>query len=183
MKNFKSIKMVKDKNARSKRKMIPIFLISLGIIVLVVVFTTLFNNTSSQKNKQLQLQDNQHSSRNAIVAVDNDEIKFTADGTPYLIDPKRIRGGGPPKDGIPSIDNPKFISVEDADKWIDDDEFGLAIIHKGVKRFYSFQVLVWHEIVNDNTLSCFKIIKYTYFLFPVIRKINYFFMGFVLDGM
>jgi len=140
--NFKSIKMAKDKNARSKRKMIPIFLILLGLIVFVVAFTTFLNNTS-QQNKQ------QDSSRNAVTPVDNDEIKFTSDGTPYLIDPKRIRGGGPPKDGIPSIDNPKFISVEDADKWLSDDEFGLAIIHKGVKRFYSFQVLVWHEIVND----------------------------------
>ena len=156
MKNFKSIKMVKDKNAGTKRKMIAILLL-LGFIVSVVTFTTFLNN-SSQQNKQQDSSQNtiapQHAlaarAQDAIAAVDNDEIKFTSDGTPYLINPKRLRGGGPPKDGIPSIDNPKFISVEDADKWLNDDEFGLVIIHKGVKRFYSFQVLVWHEIVNDN---------------------------------
>ena len=31
------------------------------------------------------------------------------DGTKYLVHPDKIRGGGPPKDGIPSIDNPKFV--------------------------------------------------------------------------
>ena len=164
MKNFKSVKMLKDKNARSKRKMISILLL-LVLIVSVVTFAAFLNN-SSQQTKQIDStqnlgtvvdNDEQDSSqnataaraRNAIAAVDNDEIKFTSDGTPFLINPNRLRGGGPPKDGMPSIDDPKFISVEDADKWLSDDEFGLAIIHKGVKRFYSFQVLVWHEIVND----------------------------------
>ena len=31
-----------------------------------------------------------------------------------------ITAGGPPKDGIPAIDDPKFVSVEDADEWLDD---------------------------------------------------------------
>jgi hypothetical protein len=56
---------------------------------------------------------------------------------------------GPPKDGIPSIDNPKFVSVSEADEWIEDNELVLALIHKGVKRVYPLQILVWHEIVND----------------------------------
>jgi len=85
-----------------------------------------------------------------INVADATEIKELADGTKYIIHPNQLRGGGPPKDGIPSIDNPKYISVEDANDWIDDDEFGAAIIHKGVKRFYPFQILVWHEIVNDD---------------------------------
>ncbi|MCH8048988.1 DUF3179 domain-containing protein, partial [Patescibacteria group bacterium] len=50
---------------------------------------------------------------------------------------------------IPSIDNPKFVTVKEADKWIRDDELVLALIYKGVKRVYPLQVLVWHEIVND----------------------------------
>ena len=68
----------------------------------------------------------------------------------YLIDPEKIISGGPPRDGIPSIDNPKFVSVEEADKWIEDNELVLAIIYKGVKRVYPLQIMVWHEIVNDN---------------------------------
>lgn len=87
---------------------------------------------------------------NEEIKLESDEIRTLADGTKYLIHPSQISSGGPPKDGIPSIDNPKFVSVEDADDWIEDDEYGAAIIHKGVKRFYPFQVLVWHEIINED---------------------------------
>ncbi len=76
-------------------------------------------------------------------------IKVTPDGIKYLVDPEKIVGGGPPKDGIPSIDNPQFVSVAEADQWIQDNELVLAIIYKGVKRVYPLQIMVWHEIVND----------------------------------
>ncbi|MBI2664201.1 DUF3179 domain-containing protein [Candidatus Woesearchaeota archaeon] len=85
----------------------------------------------------------------AVNVASATEIKTLPDGTKYLIHPDKLRGGGPPKDGIPSIDSPKFVSVAEAGKWLDDDELGAAIIHKNVKRFYPFQILVWHEIVND----------------------------------
>jgi len=81
--------------------------------------------------------------------VSGTEIKTTDDGTRYIIDPNEIRSGGPPKDGIPSIDNPKFVSVREADEWIEDNELVLAIVYRGVKRVYPFQIMVWHEIVND----------------------------------
>src|SRR3989338_10504279 len=76
-------------------------------------------------------------------------IQVTSTGVKYLVHPNKITGGGPPKDGIPSIDNPKYISVEEADAWIADNELVLAITYKSVKRVYPLQILVWHEIVND----------------------------------
>jgi hypothetical protein len=77
-------------------------------------------------------------------------IQTTNDGTKYLVDPSKIRSGGPPKDGIPSIDTPKYVTVEEADQWIEDNELVLALIHDGIARVYPLQILVWHEIVNDN---------------------------------
>jgi len=77
------------------------------------------------------------------------EIKRDASGTKYIVDPQKIVGGGPPKDGIPSIDNPKFVSVQEADQWLQDNELVLGIIHKGIERVYPLQILVWHEIVNE----------------------------------
>ena len=77
------------------------------------------------------------------------EIKTTSDGTKYIVNPVKIVGGGPPKDGIPSIDDPKFVSFEEAEEWIEDNELVLAIIYKGVKRVYPLQIMVWHEIVNE----------------------------------
>ncbi len=77
------------------------------------------------------------------------EIKTDPSGTKYIVDPDKIMGGGPPKDGIPSIDNPKFVTLDEADQWIEDDELVLGITYKGVKRVYPMQIMVWHEIVND----------------------------------
>ena len=76
-------------------------------------------------------------------------IKMTSRGVKYLVNPDKIESGGPPKDGIPSIDEPKFVSVQEADKWIKNKELVLALTYKGEIRVYPLQVLVWHEIVND----------------------------------
>ncbi len=76
-------------------------------------------------------------------------VKLTEEGVKYIVDPDKLIGGGPPKDGIPSIDNPLYVSVAEADEWIEDNELVLAIIYKGVKRVYPLQIMVWHEIVND----------------------------------
>jgi hypothetical protein len=61
----------------------------------------------------------------------------------------QIVGGGPPPDGIPSIDNPKFISVQEASKFLEDSELVLGLNINGDIRAYPLQILVWHEIVND----------------------------------
>ncbi len=86
-----------------------------------------------------------------IVAMEKElDIKLTARGVKYIVDPEKIVGGGPPKDGIPSIDSPEFVSMEEADRWIQDNELVLAITYKGEERVYPLQILVWHEIVNDS---------------------------------
>jgi len=77
------------------------------------------------------------------------DIKTDPSGVKYIVDPDKIVGGGPPKDGIPSIDNPKFVPVDEAGQWIADNELVLGIAYKGVKRVYPLQIMVWHEIVND----------------------------------
>jgi hypothetical protein len=77
------------------------------------------------------------------------DIKTDPSGVKYIVDPDKIVGGGPPKDGIPSIDNPRFVPLDEADQWIEDNELVLGITHKGVKRVYPLQIMVWHEIVND----------------------------------
>jgi len=76
-------------------------------------------------------------------------VKMTKRGVKYIVNPDKLVSGGPPKDGIPSIDKPKFISVKEADKWIKDKELVMAIDYKGVERAYPLQILVWHEVVND----------------------------------
>lgn len=76
------------------------------------------------------------------------EIVIT-NGTKHSVPLDEIIGGGPPKDGIPPIDNPKFVVTAQADSFLKDSEPGIALDIDGVQRFYPFQILVWHEIVND----------------------------------
>ena len=59
-----------------------------------------------------------------------------------------IMSGGPPKDGIPSIDQPIFQPVaETRDLAANDPVIGVEIA--GDARAYPLRVLIWHEIVND----------------------------------
>lgn len=66
------------------------------------------------------------------------------------IDLSELISGGPPKDGIPAINHPTFISPEDADSWLEQDEPVIAFQLNGTARAYPLQILIWHEIVNDN---------------------------------
>jgi Protein of unknown function (DUF3179) len=71
------------------------------------------------------------------------------DGFPEpLVDPDEVRSGGPPPDGIPSIDEPKFLRADEVG-FLAEDEPVLALEVGGEVRAYPVQVLIWHEIVND----------------------------------
>jgi hypothetical protein len=59
-----------------------------------------------------------------------------------------IKSGGPPKDGIPSIDQPLFQPVaETKDLAAKDPVISVEIADDA--RAYPLRVMIWHEIVND----------------------------------
>jgi hypothetical protein len=60
-----------------------------------------------------------------------------------------IESGGPPRDGSPPIDQPKFLSPTDAGAWLNDQEPVIAFELNGDARAYPLQILIWHEIVDD----------------------------------
>ena len=60
-----------------------------------------------------------------------------------------IVSGGPPRDGIPAILEPRFVSQEDADAFMEEDDIVLSVTHNDITRAYPFRILNWHEIVND----------------------------------
>ena len=66
-----------------------------------------------------------------------------------LIDLDEIRSGGPPRDGIPPIDAPRFATGEEADEWLDPREPVIVVSAGEETRAYPLQILTWHEIVND----------------------------------
>jgi len=74
---------------------------------------------------------------------------WETDFTKRTVDLDEIISGGPPKDGIPAIDNPKFISADEADDFLEDDEPVAVVRRNGVAKAYPIQILIYHEIVND----------------------------------
>lgn len=64
------------------------------------------------------------------------------------IDFKEILSGGPPRDGIPPIDRPKFTSLK-ASSELAQHEPVISLEINGDARAYPLRVMTWHEIVND----------------------------------
>lgn len=63
------------------------------------------------------------------------------------IDLSELLNGGPPKDGIPSIDEPEFNTAETTP--FQGDDVVIGVVMNGEAKAYPFNVMNWHEIVND----------------------------------
>ncbi len=72
---------------------------------------------------------------------------FDLDGA--LVPPETIESGGPPRDGIPAIDRPDFVSAGAA-RFLGDQDEVLGIARHGVAKAYPVAILNWHEVVNDS---------------------------------
>ena len=73
----------------------------------------------------------------------------TTDFTAALVPFGEIFSGGPPKDGIPSIDAPAFAKVAAVRADLDGEAPVMTVAIDGDARAYPLRVLMWHEIVND----------------------------------
>ena len=69
---------------------------------------------------------------------------FTRSAVPWI----EIRSGGPPRDGIPALDDPPTVPVAAAE--LTPDEAVVTVARPGrPARAYPIRYLIWHEIVND----------------------------------
>lgn len=108
--------------------------------------------TENESNEASVLQDTDASSVQEIAPEEADlpqtglEI-MTTDGIKHLIPLDKILSGGPPKDGIPSIDDPVFDTADAV--FMSDSDIVLGVEINGQAKAYPLFILVWHEIVND----------------------------------
>jgi len=65
-----------------------------------------------------------------------------------IIPKDEILSGGPPKDGIPAILNPKFVTGENASFLKASDQV-IAVKIGNENRAYPIKILNHHEVVND----------------------------------
>lgn len=77
------------------------------------------------------------------------ESYWKTDFTLHTVNYGEILSGGVPRDGIPPIDNPQFVTVADAENWLKDQEPIFVLRHNGETKGYPLQIMTWHEVVND----------------------------------
>lgn len=111
-------------------------LIILGIVAIVGIASFL-----------VTIPDDVKSDSEISVTSTTSDVMIT-DGKKHIIPLDKIRGGGPPKDGIPSIDDPKFVTSNEA-QFVSDEDVVIGLSINGESKAYPLFILVWHEIVND----------------------------------
>ena len=127
--------------------LVPVIVVGAAIAMLFVLFPTNSSESSvtPTTSSNLDVSNDQTQTQNS---EQNEFPIMETNGVKHLIPLDKIKGGGPPKDGIPSVDNPVFASVDNSHFMSDSDTvIGLEI--NGQSRAYPLFILVWHEIVND----------------------------------
>ena len=84
----------------------------------------------------------------AALRVAGSEV-WKTDLTRRAVPLQEIVSGGPPKDGIPAIDRPRFETARAAGRWLKDREPVMVVEHQGTARAYPLSIMIWNEIVND----------------------------------
>lgn len=115
--------------------------IIVGILILVVI-GTLWYLVNRNANKISEV-----NSLSATQKFESAGLKTNTSQTSIPLD--QIIDGGPGKDGIPALTNPKFVNIKEAEKEIADDMDGLVVSVDKTTKFYPYSIMVWHEIVND----------------------------------
>lgn len=73
-------------------------------------------------------------------------LGFSLENT--IVPKAEILSGGPPKDGIPALLEPKLITAQSAAFMRPDDPI-IGVVVGGEARAYPIKILNWHEVVND----------------------------------
>lgn len=113
------------------------------------------DNEPIEEPKEVKPEDTETEEPDTAEQTSDDQIFMTLENLndrlkdlPSDISDGLVRGG-PPPEGIPAIDQPKFIEREEANEWLEPNEPVIWVEVDGVARAYPLQILMWHEIVND----------------------------------
>ena len=132
------------KSSKNQTTLIIILLIPVALLTIFISY--IFINSESIDNNQNPISE--------LVNSNEKSNNFTRFGlntntSKAAINVDKVLSGGPGKDGIPAIDSPEFVTVAEADSFVEDEFLGIFVDIEGVKRYYPNNILVWHEIVND----------------------------------
>ena len=127
-----------------------IIVISVVVITMVNISRTNSINSSPFPSSNTNLLGKGNSLQSSSLLIGQSNAKKEEELRKHIVPLDQIVSGGPPPDGIPSIDNPKFVTVHEAgNNFLSDSDLVLGININGDIRAYPLLILVWHEIVND----------------------------------
>jgi hypothetical protein len=131
---------VSDQSQPKRKKTIVVVALSaIASGVLIFMASLVLNGTSLLGIDSTQSQIASYSGQN------------NSEAAKHIVPLDQIMSGGPPRDGIPSIDNPKFLSTEEASSiFLQGSDLVIGLEINGDVRAYPLKILVWHEIVNDD---------------------------------
>lgn len=120
-----------------------ILLIAVLMILLIVVCVMFYTKSDSATTSTIITE------VKPVTEV-HSEPKLSNDVLDYDLLNDNILNAGPPKDGIPPIDSPVYISMQEADNFLED--FDKVFVYESQEDVFIYpqKILVWHEIVNDD---------------------------------
>lgn len=149
---------MKQRNLFITSSIIAICTIAIGILFYTLIDNNSesVNTSSSQTNndeiKEDSISNEGENSNSNDGSRRGDELarySLKTDTNNAIINLDKVLSGGPSKDRIPSIDDPKFTSIKDVSSNVKDDTLGILYEGDSTVRYYPYNILVWHEIVND----------------------------------
>lgn len=117
-----------------------IIIILIGVAVVGVILFHFLNRDRSSIQVSTETQEQLKAERPTL--PQNDEEFFS------LLEQNAV-SGGPSKDGIPSIDAPRYTSAQEANEWLLPNDIIFGVDYEGFVAAYPQRILVWHEIVNE----------------------------------
>ncbi len=118
------------------------------ILLLVVLVSVVMRQHNKNGKRQLGILAGLDQSNKGTRSTSERSSAFTTNYKKYSIDLKQIRRGGPRKDGIPALNHPDFVSVDVAET--KKNQLGIVVSVEDETRFYPYNIIVWHELVNDS---------------------------------
>lgn len=117
--------------SRLKYLLLPLTIVILALLLLPVLLTGAQNSADNCTPSRFQSQWGNTDFCNSSIDFDT------------------VISGGPPRDGIPAVDNPLMETVDEAQRWLVEQSPVIAVEIDGEARAYPQAILMWHEIAND----------------------------------
>ena len=124
-----------------RKYIIRALILAIAIVVAVIFIGYIDSPTATQDHNLLSC-----NTSGVVEQFKSEEDKHQCSNV--LVDAQSLIVGNPRRDGIPAIDNPKFVSADSTP--FSDDELIIGVSINGDTRAYPYSILNWHEIVNDN---------------------------------